>query len=43
LPPISLLALVGALVPLFVKRRLVHEKRERQRESAAAYSAENQE
>ena len=43
LPPISLVAVVAALVPLFVKRRLVHEKRERQRESAAAYSAENQE
>ena len=30
LPPISLLAAVAALVPLLVKRKLVHEKRERE-------------
>ena len=29
LPPISLVALLAALVPLLVKRKLVHEKRER--------------
>ena len=42
LPPISLVALVAALVPLFVKRRMVREKRERQKESAAAYEAEQE-
>ena len=42
LPPISLLAVVAALVPLFVKRRLVREKRELQKESAAAYAAEEE-
>ena len=42
LPPISLVALVGALVPLFVKRRMVREKREREEESAAAYAAEQE-
>ena len=42
LPPISLLAVVAALVPLFVKRRLVREKRERQQESAAAHAAEQE-
>jgi DMSO/TMAO reductase YedYZ heme-binding membrane subunit len=30
LPPISLLAVVAALVPLLVKRKLVHEKRKRE-------------
>ncbi len=29
IPPISLVALLAALTPLVVKRRLVHEKRER--------------
>ncbi len=42
LPPISLVALLAALVPLVVKRRLVREKRELQRESAAAYEAEHE-
>ena len=36
LPPISLVAFVAALVPLLVKRRLVREKRELQKEAAAA-------
>jgi DMSO/TMAO reductase YedYZ heme-binding membrane subunit len=40
LPPISLIAVVAALVPLFVKRRVVREKRERERESAEAYAEE---
>lgn len=43
LPPISLVALVAALVPLFVKRRMVRERRDRERESAAAYAAEQEE
>ncbi len=43
LPPISLVALVAALVPLIVKRKLVREKREREAESAAAYAAEKEE
>jgi DMSO/TMAO reductase YedYZ heme-binding membrane subunit len=30
LPPISLVAVLAALVPLFVKRKLVKEKRERE-------------
>jgi len=42
LPPISLVALVAALIPLFVKRRTVREGRERQRESAAAYAEERE-
>ena len=42
LPPISLVAVVAALIPLFVKRRMVREKRELQRESAAAYEAEHE-
>jgi len=42
LPPISLVAVVAALVPLFVKRRLVREKRELQKESAAAHAAEQE-
>ena len=42
LPPISLVAVVAALVPLFVKRRLVREKRELQKEAAAAYKAEEE-
>jgi DMSO/TMAO reductase YedYZ heme-binding membrane subunit len=29
IPPVSLVAVVAALVPLLVKRRLEHEKRER--------------
>ena len=43
LPPISLVALVAALVPLLVKRRMVREKRDRQRKSAAAYAEEQRE
>ena len=42
LPPISLVAVVAALVPLFVKRRLVREKQERQKESAAAFAADKE-
>jgi DMSO/TMAO reductase YedYZ heme-binding membrane subunit len=34
LPPISLVAVVAALVPLFVKRKLEHDKQERAKERA---------
>ncbi len=34
LPPISLVALVAAIIPLLVKRKLVREKRERQQASS---------
>ena len=32
IPPISLVAVIAALVPLLVKRRLVHDKRQREQE-----------
>ena len=32
IPPISLVAVTAALLPLFVKRRLVHDKRQREQE-----------
>jgi DMSO/TMAO reductase YedYZ heme-binding membrane subunit len=34
MPPISLVAVIAALVPLFVKRKLVHDKEERAKERA---------
>jgi DMSO/TMAO reductase YedYZ heme-binding membrane subunit len=38
LPPISLVAVLAALVPLVIKRRRVREARERKAEAAAAHS-----
>jgi hypothetical protein len=32
MPPISLIAVIAALVPLFVKRKLEHDKEERAKE-----------
>ena len=39
IPPVSLVAVIAALIPLFVKRKVEHDKKERQAERAARAEA----